>query len=620
MMRSPISHSRLFWKYFLPILALVCGALAASGAIGLYFSYQENRAGLLALQRITATAEAGRIREFIRQIEQQLMFAALPQLEGEEALGERRLEFLKLLRMVPSVTAVSSIDARGREGLMISRLDMDVIGSGRDRSQDTAFLQAKPGATWFSSVHFHKESEPYMTMAVRSAGERSVLTTAEVNLKFIWDVVSSARIGKKGRAFVVDRMGRLVAHPDIGLVLGKTDLSHLAHVRDAWVPGAPATAESLDARGERILTAHAPITPLGWTLFIEQPVSEVYATLDASILRTLALLLGGLVVSALLSAWLARTMVRPVAMLREGAQRIGAGDLTSRIEVRTGDELQALAEQFNRMTEQLRDSYSVLEGKVDERTAELQEALEEQARLFREVQEKGRQIEEANRHKSEFLANISHELRTPLNAIIGFSEVLLSGLFGRLNAKQEDYLRDICTSGEHLLSLINDVLDLSKIEAGHMDLEVSAFDLPETLAGTMTLVRERAQVHDIALSLEVDPQISTIVADERKVRQMVLNLLSNAVKFTPDGGRVDLRARVEAGELELSVSDTGVGIAAADHAIVFEEFRQAGGQHEGTGLGLALTRRFAELHGGGVRLESEPGKGSTFTLTIPVRP
>ena len=614
-----IPRNRLFWKYFIPIVALVTGALALSGAIGLYFSYQENRTGLLALQRITAAAEAGRIREFIRQIEQQLVFAALPQLEGDEAVGERRLEFLKLLKMVPSVTAVKSIDANGRETLSVSRLEMDVVASGRDRSQEPAFREAKPSASWFSPVYFHKESEPYMTIAVRSAGERGILTVAEVNLKFIWDVVAAARVGKAGKAYVVDHAGRLVAHPDTGLVLRKTDLSGLTHVRAAMDPASALTAESTDATGTAVLTAHAPITPLGWTLFIEQPVSEVYAALNASILRTLGLLVVGLVVSVLLAAWLARTMVRPIGLLKEGAQRIGEGDLTSRIEVNTGDELQALAQQFNRMTERLRESYAVLERKVDERTAELQEALVEQARLFREVQEKGRLIEEANQHKSEFLANMSHELRTPLNAIIGFSEVLLSRLFGEMNPKQEDYLRDICTSGEHLLSLINDVLDLSKVEAGHMDLEVSAFDLPETLAGTMTLVRERAQVHDIALSLEVDPQISTIVADERKVRQMVLNLLSNAVKFTPDGGRVDVRARVEAGELELSVTDTGVGIAAADQAVVFEEFRQAGGHHEGTGLGLALTRRFAELHGGGVRLESKPGKGSTFTVTIPVR-
>jgi len=239
-----------------------------------------------------------------------------------------------------------------------------------------------------------------------------------------------------------------------------------------------------------------------------------------------------------------------------------------------------------------------------------------------ELREKTRLLEEANQHKSEFLANMSHELRTPLNAIIGFSEVLSARLCGPLTPKQEEYLNDICASGELLLALINDILDLSKIEAGHMELELSTFDLPETLSGTMTLVRERAQTHDVQLSLDVDPNLSDIVADERKVRQMVLNLLSNAVKFTPAGGKVDLSARLDAGELQIRVRDTGVGIAPQDQPLVFEEFRQVGGddaRHEGTGLGLALTRRFAELHGGRVELESAPGEGSTFTVRIPSR-
>ena len=245
------------------------------------------------------------------------------------------------------------------------------------------------------------------------------------------------------------------------------------------------------------------------------------------------------------------------------------------------------------------------------------------ARLFRESADKGRQLEVASRHKSDFLANMSHELRTPLNAIIGFSEVLIERMFGELNEKQADYMKDIHESGHHLLSLINDILDLSKIEAGRMDLEVSSFDLPAALANAMTLVRERAQRHGIALGLSVDPALGEFAADERKFKQILLNLLSNAVKFTPDGGRVDVTAALGGGLATIAVRDTGVGIAPADHAAVFEEFRQVGSDYtrkaEGTGLGLALTKRFVELHGGEIRLESQPGRGSTFTFTLPVR-
>ena len=245
------------------------------------------------------------------------------------------------------------------------------------------------------------------------------------------------------------------------------------------------------------------------------------------------------------------------------------------------------------------------------------------ARLFREIQEKSAQLEVANKHKSEFLANMSHELRTPLNAIIGFSEVLMERMFGEVNDKQADYLKDIHESGRHLLSLINDILDLSKIEAGRMELELSSFHLPTALSNAMTLVRERAQRHGIELGLEVDPRLGELQADERKFKQIVLNLLSNAVKFTPDGGRVDVAAKQKKETIEIAVRDTGIGIAPEDHAAVFEEFKQVGRDYtrkaEGTGLGLALTRRLVELHGGEIALESAPGKGSTFTVKLPLR-
>jgi signal transduction histidine kinase len=218
---------------------------------------------------------------------------------------------------------------------------------------------------------------------------------------------------------------------------------------------------------------------------------------------------------------------------------------------------------------------------------------------------------------------MSHELRTPLNAIIGFSEVLIERMFGEVNAKQADYLKDIHESGKHLLSLINDILDLSKIEAGRMDLELSTFDLPAALSNAMTLVRERAQRHGIELTLKVDKKLGAFQADERKFKQIVVNLLSNAVKFTPDGGRVAVSAKMDTTHVEIAVKDTGVGIAPEDQAAVFEEFKQVGRDYtkkaEGTGLGLALTKRFVELHGGEVRLESALGKGSTFTITLPVR-
>jgi two-component system, NtrC family, sensor kinase len=246
----------------------------------------------------------------------------------------------------------------------------------------------------------------------------------------------------------------------------------------------------------------------------------------------------------------------------------------------------------------------------------------ENVRLFKELGSANRDLAAASQHKSEFLANMSHELRTPLNAIIGFSEVLSDRMFGELNEKQEEYLKDIHASGTHLLSLINDILDLSKIEAGRMELELTDFHLPTTLDNALMLVRERAGRRSIALNTTIDNRLGQIQGDERKIRQVVLNLLSNAIKFTPEGGGIEIAAIPKDGCVEVSISDTGVGIAPEDQEKVFEEFRQVGTAEkkaEGTGLGLTLCRKFIELHGGRIWVKSQIGVGSTFTFTIPVR-
>jgi signal transduction histidine kinase len=244
------------------------------------------------------------------------------------------------------------------------------------------------------------------------------------------------------------------------------------------------------------------------------------------------------------------------------------------------------------------------------------------ARLFREIKAKSLELEAASLHKSEFLANMSHELRTPLNAIIGFSEVLSERMFGEVNDKQAEYLADILESGRHLLALINDILDLSKIEAGRMELEPTEFDLRGAIENALALVRERAHRRGIRLERTIDEQLGSIRADERKVKQVLLNLLSNALKFTPEGGRICVRAELRDGMAEVSVTDTGVGIAPEDQAAVFEEFRQVGAAEkkaEGTGLGLAISRRFIELHGGRIWVESRVGTGSTFAFTLPLQ-
>ena len=258
--------------------------------------------------------------------------------------------------------------------------------------------------------------------------------------------------------------------------------------------------------------------------------------------------------------------------------------------VNNRDELGALAANVNRMNDEL-------------------------DRLYRE-------LEAASEHKSEFLANMSHELRTPLNAIIGFSQALRVRMFGPLNDKQEEYLDDILASAAHLLSLINDVLDLSKVEAGQVELDVAPFSLRDALESGVVMVREQATTNGVHVGLSADPDVDVVEGDERRIRQVIFNLLSNAVKFTSAGGAVDVRATQSNGEVRVSVADTGPGIAPGDRERIFEEFQQTEvgvEQREGTGLGLALSKRFVELHGGRIWVDSTLGKGSTFVFTLPAR-
>jgi signal transduction histidine kinase len=288
----------------------------------------------------------------------------------------------------------------------------------------------------------------------------------------------------------------------------------------------------------------------------------------------------------LLLSW---SLVGPIQRTEARVEEIAGGNFSGRLDVPNRDELGALAANVNRMNDELRRLYGELEA--------------------------------ASRHKSEFLANMSHELRTPLNAIIGFSQVLRQKLFGEVNEKQEEYLDDILSSGHHLLDLINDVLDLSKVEAGQVELEVATFSLREALERGVVMVRERATKNGVALSLELAPEVDLVDGDERRVRQVVFNLLSNAVKFTPGGGSVVVSSARVNGEVQVAVTDTGPGIAPEDQERIFEEFQQTdvgAQQREGTGLGLALSKRLVELHGGRIWVESEPGRGSRFVFTLPL--
>ncbi|GIK85197.1 MAG: hypothetical protein BroJett026_06780 [Betaproteobacteria bacterium] len=380
---GPVPRGRLFRRYFFLILALVTSALLLPSSISLWLSYRETLEALHAVQRERANAAAERIEQYVGDVQRQLASAALPQL-GDAATEQRRLEFQRLLSRVPDVTDVAFIARDGCETLRVSRLELDAQGEClRNRGDEPAFRESAPSRPWFGPVYFRKDTEPYMAIAVRAGGERGAVAVADVNLKFMWDVVTRLRIGEKGRAYVVDGAGYLIAHPDIGRVLQKTHAASAPHVRRALdTAGAGDTVDvAVDADGVDVLSSHARIPTLGWLVFAEQPVAVVYSRLYRTFAITGVLLVGGLAISALAALFLARGMVRPIRTLQEGAQRIGAGRLDHRIEIRSGDELEALAGQFNRMTAQLAESYASLEHRVEERTSELGRALEQQTAI-----------------------------------------------------------------------------------------------------------------------------------------------------------------------------------------------------------------------------------------------
>jgi len=381
--------SRLFRKYVALFVAVVCVALLTNGLFEIWFSYQENKQALTRIQREQAEAAAAKIGQFIKDIEGQIGWTTqLPWTAS--ALEQRRFDALRLLRQVPAITELAQLDASGKEQLRVSRLAMDAVGVGTDFSKDPKFTEAVAKKIYYGPVYFRRESEPYMTLAMAGARRDAGVSVAEVNLKFIWDVVSQIKVGKKGQAFVIDARGRLIAHPDISLVLRNTDLSRLDYVsaaRSAEGAPSPQGVEIVnDVQGREVLTAHAPILPLRWLMFVELPIDEAYAPLYESIKRSSYLLMGGLMLAFLAGLFLARKMIIPIQKLREGAAQIGSGNLEQRIAIKTGDELELLADQFNDMAGRLQESYAGLEQKVEDRTHELSESLAQQTATSRVLQ------------------------------------------------------------------------------------------------------------------------------------------------------------------------------------------------------------------------------------------
>ena len=559
----------------------VVGVLVAAGIISVgisesWFSYQDSQRAVTEAEADKASSAAISIRQFIEELENDLDAVAQP-IPGDAGGPEREQSFTNLFLRQRAISALTYLDATGTACVHAYSKEVDEIDSltcEGDRSDSEEFRRARAEQRFFGSVAFSSpDGRPHMNIAVAEASPGAGVIIADVDLGSVVDAIRRAQIGTAGYAYAVDSRGQVIAHTtNNSLVLADTNLATLPQVHAALdsTTRAPkgVVTNGRDPKGTEVLSAWESVDSPGWWVFVEEPLSVAFAPIQAALSRTAVLLVMFLIAAIATSVLLARNLAKPIEAIQVAAAKIGSGSLDQRIKVSSRDELGALADEFNEMASRLQASYAGLEQQVQERTRELAGALAE-------LDDKGRELEAASKHKSEFLANMSHELRTPLNAISGFSQVLRKGLFGEINDKQAEYLDDILASARHLRSLIDDVLDLSKVEAGQIELQVAPFSLPATLERGVVIVRERANRAGVRISLSSGPGVDTVIGDERRIRQVVFNLLSNAVKFTPAGGTVDVAAARFDGEVRVSVRDSGPGIAPEDQARIFEEFQQA---------------------------------------------
>jgi signal transduction histidine kinase/CheY-like chemotaxis protein len=586
---------RLFRKYAALFVGAVCLALVTSGAFDMWFSYQEQRALLVQIQRGQAESAASKISQFVDEIEAQMAWVT-PFPWNAITFEEWRFDVVRMLRQAPAVTEVAQLDAAGREQFRISRHAKDVIESHSDYSHDPVFVQTMANKVYYGPVYLVEGSEPYMTIAVAGSGHDHGVIVGQVNLKFIWEVVSQIKPGTPGYAYVVDAGGRLIADPDISLVLRNIDMSSLPQVRAARAPaaGVDEPLAAVNRQGKPVLSAHATVTPLKWLVFVELPIDEAYAPLYNSMRRSAVLLLVALALALLAGLLSARRMVVPIRALQEGAMRIGRGNLTQRIAIKTNDELEALGDEFNKMATRLQESYATLEHKVEERT---------------------RQLELANLAKSRFLAAASHDLRQPLHAL----GLFVAQLHGRVRANER---RRIVARIDAALSAMNELfnalLDISKLDAGVLSPSITEFPVAKLLDRVDTTFTEAAQ--EKGLSLRFISSSAWVRSDFILLERIVFNLVSNAVRYTSSGGVV-VGCRKRGVNLRIEVWDTGPGVPQDQQQNIFGEFYRLGAPggdgRSGLGLGLAIVDRLCRLLDHSVLLTSILGKGSCFSVALP---
>jgi signal transduction histidine kinase len=771
--RNLFRRRSLFSKYVAYFVGLVVFVLTISSAVDMWITYRDTKNALLHAQGEKADAAALRIEQFIAELERQISWATR---ENAATDNQRKEDYKLILLHTPAVAEITQINGAGKEVMTLGRSGVP-IRTGDDWTLTAAFREARPDVAWLSPVQF-AATGPRMQIAIAHAVEGSGLTVAEIELKYLSDILNRIQAGPGISAYVTTVEGRLIAHTDTSLVSRNLDMSHLPQVHALKKADAPVDIGS-DLEGQSVLSAGATVPRMNWLVFVEQPVTQAFGPVFALLVRLIWLFALGLILCGCAGMLLARRMTVPIRAVQQGALRIAAGDFNHDIEVNTGDEIEILADEFNRMAAQLREFYARLEQKVDDRTRDLAQsvrelkALEEigralaaslelnevlstiltravelteadggaiysfdrernafhlaeahglessfvealrevkltrldgllgevaehgralqipqiseadgfplkaatlaagfrsalvvpligpdgvlgallvesrksgrfapnkvslmqtfahqsvlamhNARLFRNAEENTRQLAVASEHKSQFFANMSHELRTPLNAVLGYAELLRDGLYGELPERAKQILERVQSNGAHLLGLINDVLDLSKLEAGELSLVLDEYSMRNIIEQAVGTTYSLAHAKDLVITQDIEEPLPLARGDERRLVQVLLNIISNAIKFTDKGG-VTIRARARAEMFELAVEDTGPGIAPDDQRRIFEAFQQGDNtstrQKGGTGLGLSISKRFIEMHGGSIDVTSTIGVGSSFTILLPIR-
>jgi signal transduction histidine kinase len=594
-------QSRLFRKYAIYIVSAVCVVLLAGASSDIYFTSQALRAQLAELQQVNAVSAAEKIERFLADIEQQS--SGIRTLPVDYDVAALRHEAQRLLRQAPAVTNVTVIDASGKELLFASRFELDRIGGDRDLAGEDGFRLAKSGQTYYSPVYFRKETEPYMTVALPQAWQGGGVTMIEVNLKAVWEVISPIRIGKTGFAYAVDRSGSLIAHPDISLVLANLNMLSAPQVAAALSASTRQSARApnggttsiVDIGGSRVLSTFVRLPALDWFVFVQQPLAEVDAPVYAAITRTIVLLIAGLFLAFAMAVTLARRLVTPIEAIRRGAEQLASGVLDYRIDVRSGDELEAVANQFNNMAARLQESHESLERKVEERT---------------------RELEGANQAQKRFLAIASHDLRQPVYAL----RLLISGLRGKDDLGE---IRAIVARAEATIEiaaeLLDNLLDISKLDVGVVQPKFTDFKIGPLLERIAFDFAPEAE--DKGVILRVEPSSALIRSDPIMLGRILVNLVSNALRST-SRGRILVGCRRTKDHIRIEVWDTGVGIAPDHQLAIFQEFfRVPDGAQSGSsglGLGLSIVNRLAELLGCAIEVSSVLGKGSRFAVVAPI--